>query len=710
MDTKLKNRHKLAVVLILLMIAIPTMAVLSGYRGYSQESEELQNALDEAAFCSSDFMEEFVWASYILYSTESDAGMSKIEKEQELEYLFQEEMQMFDALYPYLEYSVEDENGELVAESVVDSGKKSLSSYGLAMTIRYDENGIPEAKIQAGEHKTGQIRELRSVLNGFSRRVQERYQYSDGENQDVYMKTPKNRTFTFAMTESNLKAYMDNWHYASYTVSERTSGIIIMLLCVTAAAALLLPFFSTLHTGGERIFRCPVEIVVAAAFFGYIILFDNLWYLFSRNQGRVEAVDVLVWAGVFAGTYWVAANVRHLFTMGLKGYLKEYSLIVRSSGKIRKGVRWMIERCKAGVDKVYHSFDHIDLDDKNNKFILKLVLVNFVILVCICSIWFFGIIALVIYSVILYLILRKYFNDLKAKYAVLLKATNQMAEGNLDVEITEPKGSQEELAKVKDVLGQGVTDYSASSAARATNVKNGTSKLNGKVLYPGEEISVCDNMVPFTEENGYAPAASYANGTVVESFGGGICQVSTTLYQAVLQAELEVTERHNHSMIVKYVEPSMDAAIAEGAKDFRFVNNTEAPIYIEGYTYGGKIYFNLYGEEYRSADRKVTYESETLETIDPTTELTADPEKAFGSMEQIQSAHTGYKAKLWKIVTENGEQVSKEEVNNSYYQMTPNKYKVGVKTSNAEASSAMYTAIANNDLNQVYVVLNQYGG
>ena len=167
---------------------------------------------------------------------------------------------------------------------------------------------------------------------------------------------------------------------------------------------------------------------------------------------------------------------------------------------------------------------------------------------------------------------------------------------DLDVEITEPKGSQEELAKVKDVLGQGVTDYSASSAARATNVKNGTSKLNGKVLYPGEEISVCDNMVPFTEENGYAPAASYANGTVVESFGGGIWQVSTTLYQAVLQAELEVTERHNHSMIVKYVEPSMDAAIAEGAKDFRFVNNTEAPIYIEGYTYGGKIYFNLYGE------------------------------------------------------------------------------------------------------------------
>ena len=198
MDTKLKNRHKLAIVLILLIIAIPTMAVLSGYYAYSRESEELQNELDEAALCSSDFLEEFVWASYILYSTESDAGMSKVEKEQELEYDFQEEMLEFDTLYPYLEYSVEDEAGELVTESVVDSGKKSISSYGLAMTIRYDENGIPEAKIQAGEYRSGQIRELRSVLNEFSRRIQERYEYSDRESSDVYMKTPKNRTFTFA--------------------------------------------------------------------------------------------------------------------------------------------------------------------------------------------------------------------------------------------------------------------------------------------------------------------------------------------------------------------------------------------------------------------------------------------------------------------------------------------------------------------------------
>ncbi|NCC43627.1 MAG: hypothetical protein EOM18_08605 [Clostridia bacterium] len=277
----------------------------------------------------------------------------------------------------------------------------------------------------------------------------------------------------------------------------------------------------------------------------------------------------------------------------------------------------------------------------------------------------------------------------------------------LAVELSEPRGSVEELQTVSDVLGQGSTDYSASSAARRQNIENGTQKLNGKVLYPGDSISVCNTMMPFSEENGYELAPSYANGTVVESFGGGICQVSTTLYLAVLRSELEVTERHNHSMIVTYVKPSMDAAIAEGSKDFQFVNNLETPIYIEGYAGGGSLGFVIYGQEYRAEDRTVAFESETLETIDPTTELVADTEKNLGSIEQTQGSHVGYVAKLWKVVTENGQE-TREEVNNSNYQMSPNKYKVGVKTSSTEASSAIYTAIGTNDLNQVYIVLNQY--
>ena len=93
---------------------------------------------------------------------------------------------------------------------------------------------------------------------------------------------------------------------------------------------------------------------------------------------------------------------------------------------------------------------------------------------------------------------------------------------------------------------------------------------------------------------------------MVDSLGGGICQVSTTLYNAVLLSELEVTERHNHSMIVTYVDPSADAAIAESAgKDFKFVNNTDHPIYIDGHCENKNITFTIYGVETRSAEREV---------------------------------------------------------------------------------------------------------
>ena len=123
----------------------------------------------------------------------------------------------------------------------------------------------------------------------------------------------------------------------------------------------------------------------------------------------------------------------------------------------------------------------------------------------------------------------------------------------LDVAIQQPKGSAEELAEVKDVLGTFTTSYKTSRAARSANVENGCQLINGITLYPGEEFSTYETVAPFSEANGYYMAGSYVSGKVVDSLGGGICQVSTTLYNAVLKAELDVTERYNHSMIVSYV-------------------------------------------------------------------------------------------------------------------------------------------------------------
>lgn len=276
----------------------------------------------------------------------------------------------------------------------------------------------------------------------------------------------------------------------------------------------------------------------------------------------------------------------------------------------------------------------------------------------------------------------------------------------LDIVVSEPKGSAEELAVVTDVLGSYTTSFASSGAARVGNVTNGCNLINGITLYPGEEFSALEAVTPFTEANGYYMAASYASGKVVDSLGGGICQVTTTLYNAVLLSELEISQRHNHSMIVSYVSPAADAAIAESAgKDFCFVNNTEHPIYIEGVIKNRNLTFNIYGKEYRDENRKVTYESEVLETINPSQDvITVDAAQPIGYFVR-ESAHVGYKAKLWKIVTENGVEVSREEVNSSNYKMTPRYATVGTLTGDPNAYNEIMAAIATSNIDHVQNVV-----
>ena len=276
----------------------------------------------------------------------------------------------------------------------------------------------------------------------------------------------------------------------------------------------------------------------------------------------------------------------------------------------------------------------------------------------------------------------------------------------LPVIVEEPTGTLAELQKVKDVLGSYTTSYATSSAARVANVVNGTNLVNGVTLYPGETFSMLDLVTPFTVANGYQMAGSYMNGQVVDSLGGGICQVSTTLYNAVLRAELDVTVRSSHSMSVTYVPLSADAAITESAgKDFCFVNNTEAPIYIEGITTPDKhITFNIYGQETRPAGHSVDYVTEILETIQPTVEnIIQDAGRPVGYT-KVQSVYVGYKAQLIKVVYENGIEQSREVVNKSNYKMVPRTVTVGVATDNPDAYNQIQAAIATGSIDHICAV------
>ena len=263
----------------------------------------------------------------------------------------------------------------------------------------------------------------------------------------------------------------------------------------------------------------------------------------------------------------------------------------------------------------------------------------------------------------------------------------------LAVSIDRPKGKTEELEQVKDVLGTFTTSFSTSASGRSANVRNGCSLINGTLLYPGDQFSAYDTIKPFTEENGYYLAGSYLNGLVVESLGGGICQVSSTLYNAVIRAELQVDERNNHSMVVTYVDLSADAAISESSgKDFKFTNSTEYPIYIEGFTTDDKhITFTIYGKETRPDNRKLSFETVKLEENIPEGEkCVADSSQPVGYI-STQSAHTGYRAQYWKVVTVDGEETERVQLNSSTYAAVPKTATVGT---NGDVTGAMAEAVA----------------
>lgn len=268
---------------------------------------------------------------------------------------------------------------------------------------------------------------------------------------------------------------------------------------------------------------------------------------------------------------------------------------------------------------------------------------------------------------------------------------------DLVVETKDPIGSQEELQSVHDKLGTYNTDFSSSAAGRAKNVRNGCEKINGSIIYPGETFSVTEAVTPFTAENGYELAGSYENGTTVETYGGGICQVSSTLYNAVIRAELEIVQRNNHSMIVSYVPKSADAAIAEGILDFKFKNNQSTPIYIEGYCEGGKIYFSVYGKETRDPNRTIDFVSEETSKTDPGITFKYDSTKPAGTMTKEQGPHTGYTARLWKVVSVNGQEQSRNVFNNSTYKPGNTIFAIGSAGLAPDAKARIDAAIATND-------------
>lgn len=150
----------------------------------------------------------------------------------------------------------------------------------------------------------------------------------------------------------------------------------------------------------------------------------------------------------------------------------------------------------------------------------------------------------------------------------------------IPVEVVEPEVTTEKLKNVifADVLGSMTTSFAGSSENRINNLRMACSKINGLVLNPGETFSYNETLGQRTEANGFLPAGAYADGEVVEEVGGGICQISSTLYAATLYARLKTVSRECHYFAVAYMDKGIDATVSWPRPDFKFQNNTEYPI------------------------------------------------------------------------------------------------------------------------------------
>lgn len=286
----------------------------------------------------------------------------------------------------------------------------------------------------------------------------------------------------------------------------------------------------------------------------------------------------------------------------------------------------------------------------------------------------------------------------------IVSFVNEEWEDNADINlrlsssVTVPRGTQEELSKVKDLIGTATTTY-AAGGNRGMNLANGAAKINGSLVYPNEVFSVYEAVHPFNRENGYYLAGAYENGTVIQSYGGGICQVSSTLYNAALAAEMGIVERSAHSMIVTYLEPSKDAAIAGTYKDLKFKNVSEYPIYIEGRAGGGRLQFDIYGYENRPKNRVVKYVSEVTSTT-PAGVKYVEVDQPIGYKKVVQGAHVGHTARLVKVVIEDGVE-NREVINTSTYRASPKIIEIGVKSDVEGASEAIRAALKSKDTSTV---------
>ncbi len=254
--------------------------------------------------------------------------------------------------------------------------------------------------------------------------------------------------------------------------------------------------------------------------------------------------------------------------------------------------------------------------------------------------------------------------DLDAARSIIGDATT--GQFSIPLELTPAEINAEALQALlfRDTLAATETKLNPNEKSRTHNVELACNYINGTILNPGDEFSYNKVVGQRTAARGFREAGIFVAGRLEEGLGGGVCQPSSTLYMAVLRADLEVTERSNHGMTVSYTPLGEDATVSWGTIDFRFVNNTEYPIKILASREGSYCKMTILGT--KTTDKTVEIKTNTLSTTQWQTVRQLDTSLSPGTERVDQSGSTGYRTETFKIITENG-QTTTVKANNSTY-------------------------------------------
>lgn len=286
---------------------------------------------------------------------------------------------------------------------------------------------------------------------------------------------------------------------------------------------------------------------------------------------------------------------------------------------------------------------------------------------------------------------KGYKMDVDATLAKITALADAQQEGAVDVvgETVEPKVTREENEAATSLIGTYFTTFSSGNEGRNINLKVGCEKINGTEVKPNGVFSMNDALGPQDYAHGFRNAAVIVNGKVEDGIAGGVCQITSTLYNAVILAELNIVERSNHSVPVSYVPLGQDASVAGNYKDLKFRNSTGYPVYVEAYISGNKLIANVYGHETHDSARKVAFDNVLTATIPkPAEKVTEDPNLAEGTRNVTYNGKVGKKVDTYKIVYENGNQVSRELFSKSTYSAVADEVTVGTKKADAAADAS----------------------